>query len=43
MLGETEAFEDVTRLDYLLDREEKLRRLLEELGGRGSGRGKQSR
>ncbi len=43
VLGETEAFEDITRLDYLLDREEKLRRLLEELGGQGSGREKQSR
>jgi len=32
-LGETEVFEDLTRLDYLLDREEKLKKLLEELGG----------
>ncbi|ADM27574.1 conserved hypothetical protein [Ignisphaera aggregans DSM 17230] len=32
-LEETEVFEDLTRLDYLLDREEKLKKLLEELGG----------
>jgi len=32
-LVETEIFEDLTRLDYLLDREEKLKKLLEELGG----------
>jgi len=32
-LVETEVFEDLTRLDYLLDREEKLKKLLEELGG----------
>lgn len=30
-LEETEVFEDLTRLDYLLDREDKLKRLLEEL------------
>jgi flagellar biosynthesis/type III secretory pathway chaperone len=30
-LNETDVFEDFTRLDYLLDREEKLRKLLEEL------------
>lgn len=30
-LEETEVFEDLTRLDYLLDREEKLKKLLEEL------------
>ncbi len=34
-LKETEVFEDLTRLDYLLDEEEKLRRLLEELGEPG--------
>ncbi len=32
-LDETEVFEDLTRLDYLLDLEEKLRKLLEELRG----------
>ena len=32
-LGETDVFEDLTRLDYLLDREEKLRKLIEELRG----------
>ncbi len=32
-LEETEVFEDLTRLDYLLDREEKLKKLLEELRG----------
>jgi hypothetical protein len=32
-LAETEAFEDLTRLDHLLDYEEKLKRLLEELEG----------
>ena len=32
-LEETEVFEDLTRLDYLLDREEKLKNLLEELRG----------
>ncbi|WP_110138771.1 hypothetical protein [Hyperthermus butylicus] len=37
-LEETEVFEDLTRLDYLLDREERLKRLLEELRGWGSGR-----
>ena len=30
-LEETEVFEDLTRLDYLLDREEKLKKLLKEL------------
>ncbi|MCE4611237.1 MAG: hypothetical protein F7B17_04615 [Desulfurococcales archaeon] len=30
-LEETEVFEDLTRLDYLLDREDKLKKLLEEL------------
>ncbi len=30
-LEETKVFEDLTRLDYLLDREEKLKKLLEEL------------
>ncbi|MEB3780410.1 MAG: hypothetical protein GSR85_09330 [Desulfurococcales archaeon] len=32
-LNETDVFEDLTRLDYLLDREEKLKKLLEELRG----------
>ena len=32
-LEESQVFEDLTRLDYLLDREEKLRKLLEELRG----------
>ncbi len=32
-LEETEVFGDLTRLDYLLDREEKLKKLLEELRG----------
>jgi len=32
-LKETEVFEDLTRLDYLLDREEKLKKFLEELRG----------
>jgi len=32
-LEESKVFEDLTRLDYLLDREEKLRSLLEELRG----------
>ena len=32
-LEETKVFEDLTRLDYLLDREEKLKKLLEELRG----------
>ncbi len=32
-LKETDVFEDLTRLDYLLDREEKLKKLLEELRG----------
>jgi len=32
-LEETEVFEDLTRLDYLLDREEKLKKLLEDLRG----------
>ncbi len=32
-LEETKVFEDFTRLDYLLDREEKLKKLLEELRG----------
>jgi len=32
-LEETEVFEDLTRLDYLLDRGEKLKKLLEELEG----------
>ncbi len=32
-LRETEVLEDLTRLDYLLDREEKLKKLLEELRG----------
>ncbi len=32
-LEETKVFEDLTRLDYLLDREEKLKNLLEELEG----------
>jgi len=35
-LEETEVFEDLTRLDYLLDREEKLKKLLEEFRGQGS-------
>lgn len=34
-LEETGVFEDLTRLDYLLDREEKLKKLLEELEGVG--------
>ncbi len=32
-LDETAAFDDLTKLDYLLDREEKLIRLLRELEG----------
>ena len=32
-LKEADALEDLTRLDYLLDREEKLKKLLEELRG----------
>ncbi len=32
-LEESQVFEDLTRLDYLLDREEKLRKILEELRG----------
>ncbi len=32
-LEETKVFEDLTHLDYLLDREEKLKKLLEELRG----------
>ncbi len=32
-LEETKVLEDLTRLDYLLDREEKLKKLLEELRG----------
>jgi len=37
-LNETDVFEDFTRLDYLLDREEKLRKLLEELEEKKSER-----
>ena len=35
-LGESEVFEDLTRLDYLLDREGRLRKLLDELRGQES-------
>ncbi len=31
-LKESDVFEDLTHLDYLLDKEEKLRKLLEKLG-----------